>query len=128
LAAELGVFHDPFTGRHRAPDESTFRRVMAGVDADALEDTVGRWIITSVSAAGAATGRRVYSVAGKTMRGSGPADAQLHLLAVLDQHTGAVLTQVDLASKTNELLCTPLREGPYRAGYWWASASVSVSA
>src|SRR4051812_3912985 len=27
----LAVFRDPFTGRHRAPDESTFRRILAGV-------------------------------------------------------------------------------------------------
>ncbi|WP_309227326.1 transposase family protein [Micromonospora thermarum] len=46
VLAELGVFRDPFTGVHRAPDESTFRRILAGVDADALDDTVGRWVLT----------------------------------------------------------------------------------
>ncbi len=54
-----------------------------------------------------------FSVDGKTLRGSGPAGSQVHLLAVLDQHTGAVLGQVDVAGKTNELtrfqpLLTPL--------------------
>lgn len=57
--------------------------------------------------------RQVYSVDGKTLRGSGPAGAQVHLLAVLDQHTGTVLGQVDVDGKTNELtrfqpLLTPL--------------------
>ena len=99
VLAELGVFRDPFTGLYRAPDESTFRRILAGVDADALDDTVGRWVL----ACRPATGRRVYSVDGKTLRGSGPAGAQVHLLAVLDQHTGAVLGQVDVDGKTNEL-------------------------
>jgi predicted transposase YbfD/YdcC len=42
-------------------------------------------------------------VDGKTLRGSGPAGAQVHLLAVLDQHTGTVLGQVDVDGKTNEL-------------------------
>jgi predicted transposase YbfD/YdcC len=46
----------------------------------------------------------VYSVDGKTLRGSGPAGAQVHLLAVLDQRTGAVLAQVDVAGKTNEII------------------------
>ncbi|WP_232430540.1 ISAs1 family transposase [Salinispora pacifica] len=98
---ELGVFRDPFTGVHRAPDESTFRRILAGVDADALDDTVGRWVLACQPAA--TTGRRVYSVDGKTLRGSGPAGEQVHLLAVLDQHTGTVLGQVDVDGKTNEL-------------------------
>ncbi|WP_231394906.1 ISAs1 family transposase [Micromonospora sp. CNB394] len=101
VLAELGVFRDPFTGVYRAPDESTFRRVLAGVDADALDDTVGRWVLACRPAAG--TGRRVYSVDGKTLRGSGTAGAQVHLLAVLDQHTGTVLGQVDVDGKTNEL-------------------------
>jgi predicted transposase YbfD/YdcC len=101
VLAELGVFRDPFTGLYRAPDESTFRRVLAGVDADALDDTVGRWVLACRPAAD--TERRVYSVDGKTLRGSGPAGAQVHLLAVLDQHTGTVLGQVDVDGKTNEL-------------------------
>ncbi|WP_247663615.1 hypothetical protein [Micromonospora sp. U21] len=39
------------------------------------------------------------------MRGSGPAGAQVHLLAVLGQHTGTVLGQVDVDvdGKANEL-------------------------
>ncbi|WP_246140480.1 ISAs1 family transposase [Micromonospora olivasterospora] len=101
VLAELGVFRDPFTGLYRAPDESMFRRVLAGVDADALDDTVGRWVLACRPAAD--TERRVYSVDGKTLRGSGPAGAQVHLLAVLDQHTGTVLGQVDVDGKTNEL-------------------------
>ncbi|WP_218942017.1 ISAs1 family transposase [Salinispora sp. H7-4] len=101
VLAELGVFRDPFTGVHRAPDESTFRRILAGIDADALDDTVGRWVLACQPAA--TTGRRVYSVDGKTLRGSGPAGEQVHLLAVLDQHTGTVLGQVDVDGKTNEL-------------------------
>lgn len=91
VLAGLGVWRDPFTGWHRAPDESTFRRILAGVDADALDDTVGRWI--TAARPRAASHVRVYSVDGKTLRGSGPAGAQVHLLAVLDQHTGTVLVR-----------------------------------
>lgn len=111
VLAELGVFRDPLTGVYRAPDESTFRRILAGVDADALDEAVGRWFLASRPLS--RLGRQVYSVDGKTLRGSGPAGAQVHLLAVLDQHTGAVLGQVDVDGKTNELtrfqpLLTPL--------------------
>lgn len=101
VLAELEVFRDPLTGVRRAPDESTFRRILAGVDADALDGTVGRWLLACRPSVD--TGRRVYSVDGKTLRGSGPAGAQVHLLAVLDQHTGSVLGQVDVDGKTNEL-------------------------
>jgi predicted transposase YbfD/YdcC len=101
VLAGLGVWRDPLTGWRRAPDESTFRRILAGVDADALDDTIGRWILASRPQAG--TGRRVYSVDGKTLRGSGSAGAQVHLLAVLDQHTETVLGQVNVTGKTNEL-------------------------
>jgi predicted transposase YbfD/YdcC len=103
VLAELGVFRDPFTGMHRAPDESTFRRILAGVDAAALDDAVGRWIIASGPGRDTRCGRQVYSVDGKTLRGSGAAGTQVHLLAVLDQHTGTVLGQVDVAGKTNEI-------------------------
>jgi predicted transposase YbfD/YdcC len=101
VLAGLGAWRDPLTGVYRAPDESTFRRILAGVDADALDDTVGRWILASRPSM--SLGRRVYSVDGKTLRGSGPAGTQVHLLAVLDQHTGTVLGQVDVDGKTNEI-------------------------
>jgi hypothetical protein len=67
---------------HLAQDSDRCRR-------GRLDDTDGRWIIASRPSM--TTGRRVYSVEGKTLRGSGMAGVQVHLLAVLDQHTGTVL-------------------------------------
>jgi predicted transposase YbfD/YdcC len=99
----LAVFRDPFTGRHRAPDESTFRRILAGVDADELDAAVGRWMIASGTPAPARADRMVYSVDGKTVRGSGRPGGQTHLLAALDQQAGVVVAQVDVAGKTNEI-------------------------
>lgn len=43
------------------------------------------------------------AVDGKTLRGSGPAGGQVHLLAVIDHITRAVRGQVDVAGKTNEI-------------------------
>jgi DDE_Tnp_1-associated len=37
----LGMRPDPLTGRLRAPDEATVRRIVSTIDADALEVAVG---------------------------------------------------------------------------------------
>jgi hypothetical protein len=42
------------------------------------------------------------AVDGKTLRGSGTAGEQMHLLAALD-HSGAVLAQVQVNGKSNEI-------------------------
>jgi len=108
----LAVFRDPFTGRHRAPDESTFRRILAGVDADELDTAVGRWMIASGTPGAARVDRMVYSVDGKTLRGSGRPGVQTHLLAALEQQTGVVVAQVDVDRKTNEITrFQPLLDG-----------------
>jgi hypothetical protein len=109
VLAGPGVWRDPLTGWHRPPDESTVRRMLAGVDADVRDEPVGRWILASRPQPD--TGRRVYRVHAKTRRGSGPAGAQVHLPAVPDQHTGAVPGRVDGNGKTTE----PTRFRPPRA-------------
>jgi len=103
VLADLAVFRDPFTGQYRPPVTSTIRRILVDVDADALDTAVSRWIIASAASATGMPRRRAYSVDGKTLRGSGRAGTRKHLLAVLDQHTGAVLGQVDVDGKTNEI-------------------------
>lgn len=82
--------------------ESTFRRTLQRLDADALDDAVGVW---AQERSGAGTGvRRWVAVDGKTLRGSA-ADGKpgRHLLAALDHASGVVLGQVDVESKTNEI-------------------------
>src|SRR5450432_1363106 len=84
------------------PSESTFRRILQTLDADALDSALGSWAqARSVPAPGA---RRVIAVDGKTLRGSGAADEPgRHLLAALDHAHGVVLAQVDVQAKTNEI-------------------------
>lgn len=107
----LGAARDPFTGARRVPDDSTFARVLADIDADALDVAICRWLITR-AALGAASDRRIIAVDGKTLRGSGSPGAQVHLLAALDQHTGIVLAQTDVDGKTNEISrFVPLLDG-----------------
>ena len=104
----LGVRSDPLTGVVAAPDEATVRRVLTGIDGDALDAAVGAWL------RGLALGRQAASPAvlaprpavgvdGKTLCGSGPAGAQVHLLAAMDHAGQAVLAQVEVDGKTNEI-------------------------
>jgi hypothetical protein len=54
--------------------------------------------------------RRVVTVDGKTLRGSGTAGGPArHLLAALDHGRGVVLWQVDVQAKTNEIPMFPGR-------------------
>ena len=97
----LGAARDAFTGMRRVPDDSTLSRVLAGIDADALDAAVCRWLLGRAGLAG--RDRRVIAVDGKTLRGSGPAGAQVHLLAALDQAERIVLAQIDVDGKTKEI-------------------------
>jgi hypothetical protein len=109
----LGAARDALTGARRVPDDSTLSRVLAGIDADALDAAVCRWLLDRPGLAG--TGRRVIAVDGKTLRGSGPAGAQVHLLAALDQAEQTVLARIDVAGKTNEIS----RFVPLLPGWSW---------
>jgi predicted transposase YbfD/YdcC len=84
------------------PSESTFRRTLQRLDADAFDDLAGRWA-QSRTAPGP-QGRRVIAVDGKTLRGSGHGGQDSrHLLAALDHAHGVVLGQVEVGAKTNEI-------------------------
>ena len=84
------------------PSESTFRRTLQNLDADALDDAAGTWAQQRTAPAPGA--RRIVAVDGKTLRGSGVAGGPgRHLLAALDHAHGVVLGQVDVEAKTNEI-------------------------
>ena len=93
--AELGV-----TGA--VPSESTFRRTLQRLDADAFDDLAGRW--AAQRTAPGPNRRRVIAVDGKTLRGSGHGEENgRHLLAAFDHAHGVVLGQVEVGAKTNEI-------------------------
>jgi len=93
--AELGV-----TGA--VPSESTFRRTLQRLDADAFDDLAGRW--AAQRTAPGPNRRRVIAVDGKTLRGSGHGEENgRHLLAAFDHAQGVVLGQVEVGAKTNEI-------------------------
>src|ERR1035438_9667879 len=89
------------------PSEPAFRRTLQSLDADAFDELAGRW--AAQRTAPGPGGRRVIAAGGKTLRGSAsggePGD---HLLAALDHAHGAVLGQVDVGAKTNEIPMFPV--------------------
>jgi predicted transposase YbfD/YdcC len=88
------------------PSESTFRRTLQALDADALDEAAGGW--AQQRTAPAPGRRRAVAVDGKTLRGSGIADGPgRHLLAALDHGYGVVLGQADVQAKTNEIPLFP---------------------
>ena len=81
--------------------ESTIRRVLQDLDPTDLDTHVRSWFCTRT---GTIEGRTVIAVDGKTMRGARTGkDPAPHLLAALDQATGAVLAQARVADKSNEI-------------------------
>jgi predicted transposase YbfD/YdcC len=89
-------------GAGRGPaEESTFRRAFALLSADMLDQVLGAWLWTR---AAQADGRLVIAIDGKTVRGAKGKDGKApHLVAALAHGIGAVLGQVAVDAKSNEI-------------------------
>ncbi|MER5348517.1 ISAs1 family transposase [Streptomyces mirabilis] len=97
----LGVRPDPLQPRWSLPSETTVRRVLARIDGDALDQAVGHWLADRRPKT---SGLRALAVDGKSLRGAARAEGRkIHLLAALEHTTGAVLAQLDVGEKTNEV-------------------------
>jgi len=93
----------------QGPGESTIRRAFARLEADALDQVLGAYMWTRTRVAG---GRRVIAIDGKTVRGARTKartkrrtkdQSAPHLVAAFDHGAGAVLGQVAVATKSNEI-------------------------
>ena len=89
-------------GAARGPaEESTFRRAFALVSADVLDRVLGAWLHTR---AAEADGGLVIAIDGKTVRGAKNKNGKApHLVAALAHGIGAVLGQVAVEEKSNEI-------------------------
>ncbi|MHC6215240.1 ISAs1 family transposase [Rhodococcus ruber] len=90
-------------GAVAAPDESTLRKLFARIDADALDSALAVWMWTRTVVAGQ---RRVIALDGKTVRGArhrADDTAAPHRVAAFDHGAGAVLRQVCVEAKSNEI-------------------------
>lgn len=89
------------------PCESTIRRALQRLDADAFDDLAGAWAQQRTLPPPGR--RRVIAVDGKTLRGSASSTSPgRHLLAALDHECGVVLGQADAGVKTNEIPMLPV--------------------
>jgi predicted transposase YbfD/YdcC len=97
-----------------APHESTIRRILQKVDPEALEAALRSWVLAQLEAQPAPTPtprreqRRVLALDGKTLRGAhvraaAGAICLPHLVSVLDQASGVVLGQVQVAQNGSEI-------------------------
>jgi predicted transposase YbfD/YdcC len=101
LLERLGIRVDPLFPDRSWPAESTIRRLLARIDADALDRAVGAWLADRQKDAG---GLRGLAVDGKSLRGAARAKGRkIHLLAACDHADGLVLAQMDVGEKTNEI-------------------------
>lgn len=82
------------------PSESTMRRTLAQVDANDLDTRLAGWMATRV---GHLAGRQIIAIDGKTMRGARTSGGAPHLVAAFDHASGAVVGQLAVASKSNEI-------------------------
>jgi len=101
-AADAGPELLAMLGAVRGPaEESTFRRAFTLVSPDALDRALGAWLHTRAVQAG---GRLVIAIDGKTVRGARNKDGKApHLVAALAHGIGAVLGQVAVDAKSNEI-------------------------
>jgi DDE family transposase len=93
VRAALGTRRDPLTGHWvwAVPSETTIRRTLARLDAEALAAAIGAWLADRDRPD---RRRRAVAVDGKTLRGAKRDDGrQVHLLAAMDHATRTVLAQ-----------------------------------
>lgn len=133
VLARLGVRADPLTGLRRPPSERTIRRVIARVDAQAVEDAAGAFIASRLRAVGLGAAaakplrerearrsqraaerdrtrpprrrqRRRIAFDGKVLRGARRRDGtRVTLLAGADHDSATVVGQREIDAKTNEI-------------------------
>jgi predicted transposase YbfD/YdcC len=84
-----------------AAEESTFRRAFTAINADKLDTVLGAWLWTRSAQV---MDRLVIAIDGKTIRGARDKNGKApHLVAALAHGIGAVLGQVAVAAKSNEI-------------------------
>jgi predicted transposase YbfD/YdcC len=104
VLAALGIRRHPLRGAYQPPGEATVRRVLARVDADALDLVIGRWLADQQPPPTPWSGRQAVAVDGKTLRGTGQhGTGQVHLLAAMDHTDGMVLRQRQIDSTPSEV-------------------------
>ena len=95
----LGARKSSKTGRYAPPSDTTFFRVLNGVDAAAFDEIVGRWMLAQEISA-----LEALAIDGKVLRGSGKGEAKaLQLLSAVSHRLHLTVAQEPIAEKSNEI-------------------------
>lgn len=95
----LGCRKDPKTGRYRPPSDSTFFRVMDGLDAADFDLRIGQWMMAQEISI-----LQALAVDGKCLRGSGRGDGKpLQLLSAVSHRLRLTVSQEPIEEKSNEI-------------------------
>jgi predicted transposase YbfD/YdcC len=85
---------------YAVPTETTIRRTLSRLDAEALATTLGAWL---ADRAAPTRRRRAVAVDGKTLRGARRDGRQVHLLAAMEHATRRVLAQREVDGAPGEV-------------------------
>lgn len=89
--------------RRRPPTRNAFRNLLLKLAPEGLETAVRDWVGNLLSSDSAAEDLRGLALDGKSLCGTMSAhERTVHLLSLLDQQTGLVLSQMPVDAKTNE--------------------------
>jgi hypothetical protein len=95
----LGCRKDPKTDRYRAPSDTTFFRVLNGLDATEFDLRIGQWMMTQEISI-----LQGLAVDGKCLRGSGRTDGKpLQLLSAVSHRLRLTVAQEPIQEKSNEI-------------------------
>ena len=95
----LGCRQNPKTGRYRPPSDSTFFRVMNGLNAAEFDLRIGQWMIAQEISI-----LQGLAVDGKCLRGSGRTDGKpLQLLSAVSHRLRLTVAQEPIQEKSNEI-------------------------
>jgi hypothetical protein len=95
----LGCRKDPKTDRYRCPSDSTFFRVLNGMDANEFDLRIGQWMLAQEISI-----LRGLAVDGKCLRGSARTDGKpLQLLSAVSHRLRLTVAQEPIEEKSNEI-------------------------
>jgi hypothetical protein len=95
----LGCRQDPKTGRYRAPSDTTFFRVINGLEAAEFDLRIGQWMMAQEISV-----LQALAVDGKCLRGSGRTDGKpLQLLSAVSHRLRLTVAQEPIEQKSNEI-------------------------
>jgi hypothetical protein len=95
----LGCRQDPKTDRYRAPSDSTFFRVLNGMDAAEFDLRLGQWMMAQEISI-----LQGLAVDGKCLRGSARTDGKpLQLLSAVSHRLRLTVAQEPIEEKSNEI-------------------------